>query len=109
MALKKSLVATNLSSEAIMKQAMRWVIEHLASSLCAGEPQHVPPENVWRVPVFLAYPFMVVGEVGELWVDGVSGEVVRHTSIQKMRAAAKRLGKQHDAEIQAAFLQARDA
>ena len=109
MALRKNLAATKLSSEAVMQQAMRWVIEHLASSFCAGEPQEVATENVWRVPVLLAYPFMVVGEVGELWIDGVSGKVLRRTSIQKMKAAARRLGKQHDADIQAAFIQARDS
>jgi hypothetical protein len=109
MALRKSIAATRLSSDMIMKQAMRWVIEHLATSFCAGEPQEVAAETIWRVPVLLAYPFMVVGEVGELWVDGVSGEVVKHTSVKEMKAAARRLGKERDAEIQAAFVQARDS
>jgi hypothetical protein len=109
MAVRKNLVTTTLSHETVMKQAMSWVIEHLASSFCAGEPQEGATENAWRVPVLLAYPFMVVGEVGELWIDGASGRVLRHTRIQKMKAAAQRLVKQRDAEIQAAFLQARDA
>jgi hypothetical protein len=52
-------------NRAVRQQAMSWIIEHLASSFCAGEPQEVTTEKAWRVPVLLAYPFMIVGEVGE--------------------------------------------
>jgi hypothetical protein len=108
MALQKNLAVTHLSREVVTQQAMRWVIESLATSFCAGEPQKVATETAWRVPVLLAYPFMVVEEVGELWIDGVRGEVVRHTNIRKMKAMARQLGKQREADIQAAFIQARD-
>jgi hypothetical protein len=109
MALRKNLAAIALDSDAIKQQAMGWVIKHMATSFCVGEPQHVVAQNAWRVPIMLAYPFMVVGQVGEVWVDAVSGKVLRHTSLQTMRATARQLGTQHDAEIQAAFIQARDS
>lgn len=100
---------TQLSREAVGKQAMRWVIEHLATSFCAGEPERMADRQLWRVPVLLAYPFMVVGEVGELLIDGVSGELRPAPGPGRMKATARRLAKERNAEIQAAFVRARDA
>jgi hypothetical protein len=79
-----------------------WVRRHLPDRLCAGGPTLTATGEQWRVPVMLAYPFLLVGEVGEVFLAADSGEVLSHTSVSIMKANAKRLGMTHRAEISAA-------
>jgi hypothetical protein len=85
-----------------------WVRRHLPDRLCAGEPVLTPAGDAWRVPVLLAYPFLLVGEVGEVCIATDSGEIVSHTGVKTMKVTAKRLGTKHRAEIEAAFAATRD-
>jgi hypothetical protein len=64
--------------------------------------------NVWRVPVLLAYPFLLVGEVGDVCIAADSGKVVSHTNVKTMKANAQRLGREHRSEIEAAFAATRN-
>lgn len=67
-------------------------------------PEH-PSKDIWRVPVILSYPFIgSLGEVGEILVSAISGEIVDSTSSEDMKQAGQRLYEAHRDEIEAAFL-----
>jgi len=97
-----------ISEQDAVRIAGEWVRRHLPDRLCAGEPTLTAAGDVWRVPVLLAYPFLLVGEVGEICIAAVSGEILSHTNVKMIKANAKRLGTKHRAEIEAAFAATRN-
>jgi len=50
-----------------------------------------------------------LGEVGEIFIDAQSGEVVSHTELEEVKALGLQLGRKHRAKVRAAFLRARNA
>ena len=76
--------------------------DHLPDRFCADDPRPDKAANVWRVPVVLAYPFTgSIGEVGEIQVSTSSEEIIAHTPLEEMRAAAWVLIEKHRDEIEA--------
>ena len=52
-------------------------------------------------------PGLIVGEVGQAIVAQLTREIVNHTPVEQLHAAAEELRKLHHVEIEAAFLRAR--
>ncbi len=81
-----------------------YLSDHLPDRFTAGEPSFSPDTGVWHVPVVLSYPVVgPVGQVGELRVSATSEEVLSHTPINEMLAAARLLYEQHRERIEASF------
>jgi hypothetical protein len=93
---------TTIEIEAV---ANDWLDEHLSDRFVASRP--ILDGAHWRVPVLLAYPGIVVGQVGELWMS-VEGEVMNATDAETMKDHAQILARTNHAEIEAAFLLARN-
>ncbi|HZM90304.1 MAG TPA: hypothetical protein VFF31_27545 [Blastocatellia bacterium] len=83
----------------------------LASSVgtifCAGTPTIAENGGTWRVPILYATPGFVVDEVGEALVDASTAEILSLTDIDLLHQHGRKLGKQHSAEIEAAFSRTR--
>lgn len=85
----------------------RWLHEHLPTEYTCGQPQSLRA-STWTVPILLAYPGLVVGQVGALTVDLEIEQVIQHTPPEQIFVAGDRLGAQHAEAIQAAYLRARE-
>ena len=98
-----NLVATITALEA-QAAASLFLSDHLGDRFLASHPTLDAAANVWRVPVLLAYPIIgSVGQTGEILVSATSEEIVSHTSLEKMKAAARRLYEENREAIEAAF------
>jgi hypothetical protein len=104
---QKKIAAYALTETEVLSQANLWLTHHVGDRVFAETARVTPDHRWWYVPVLLVYPGIVVGQVGELWLDAESGEVVSHTDIDQMTKQVKRLYRRHHAEIKAAFLQTR--
>jgi hypothetical protein len=65
-------------------------------------------DSRWRVPVILAYPIVgSIGEVGELFIDGIQAQVVSHTPLEAMKQLGVRLyaARQDAIEFKAPIVQ----
>jgi hypothetical protein len=79
--------------------------DHLPDRVTADQPQRNALDHVWHVPVVLAYPGVgVVGYVGEIYINTVSGTVVSHTPLVEMKQAAQALYNVHRDAIEVTFL-----
>jgi len=79
--------------------------DHLPDRFTAGQPRLDHVDNVWRVPVLLAYPVIgSVGQVGEIVISAASEEVISHTPFEEMKTVAQALYQQHCDEIEAPVL-----
>src|SRR5687767_7860409 len=74
---------------------------------CAGTPALGENGGNWRVPILYATPGFVVDEVGEALVDASTAEILSLTKIELLHQHVRKLGKQHSAEIEAAFSRTR--
>jgi hypothetical protein len=78
--------------------------DHMPDQYCAGDPTYDDATQLWRVAVLLTHPRAgLVGEVGEIAVNGFSEETPSHTPIDQMKAAGRSLYEQHREAIEAAF------
>ena len=78
--------------------------DHLPDRFTADQPQLNVGDNVWCVPVALAYPGVgSVGCVGEICIHTLSDTVVSHTPLAEMRQAAQALYDAHRDAVEAAF------
>lgn len=78
--------------------------DRMPDRLTADQPQLSPADDLWHVPVILAYPFIgSIGEVGEILISADSEAVVFHTPLEEMKARAQQLYEAHRDEIEAAF------
>jgi hypothetical protein len=83
-------------------EAFRFLNDHLPDRIITGSPRLDAAAEVWRVPAVLAYPHLgILGEVGEIAVGATAGEIVAHTPVEEMRAAALALAEQHREKIEA--------
>lgn len=87
-----------------------FLFDHLPDRFCPGPPRFDALANLWRVPILLSYPFIgPVGEVGEVTVSAIEEKIISHTPIDVMKAQAFKIYEKRRADIETAFLQARNA
>jgi hypothetical protein len=106
----KTVVATNQATMEIVRvraRVNRFLLSQVGSHFAAGEPKLDAAKAQWLVPILMITPGLIVGETGEAIVEQQTREIISHTPIEQLYAAAKKLREQHHAEIEAAFLQAR--
>ena len=98
------IVPTVTALEAEAKASL-FLSDHLPDRLSAGPPQLDVEANVWCVPVCLTYPVLgLLGQVGEIIINAMSGEVVSHTPVDEMLVQAQALYEQHRDAIEAVLL-----
>ena len=79
--------------------------DHLPDRFTADQPHLNAVDNVWCVPVVLAYPVVgAIGCVGEICIHTLSDTVVSHTPLAAMQQAAQALYDAHRDAIDASFL-----
>lgn len=79
-----------------------FLLTRLGDRLAADDPVIDAAAGVWRVPVLLSYPGIgPIGQVGEILINATAEEIVSHTPIEEMKAAAIALYEQHRDEIEA--------
>lgn len=83
------------------------LVSRAGTVYCAGAPSLSEDGRTWRVPILYATPGFVAGEVGEALVNASTGEILSLTDIDLLHQQGRKLGKQHSAEIEAAFSRAR--
>jgi hypothetical protein len=101
-----------IDAETAKRLANRFILENLPDRFCAGIPRFLqfPLRTFWAVPVVLAYPRIgPVGQTGILAVDIETGAVVGWTPLDEIKEIGKNIYDEKKADIEAAFLQARNA
>lgn len=79
--------------------------DHLPDRFTAAQPQLDVVDEVWHVPVVLAYPGVgAVGCVGDICISMLITTVVSYTPLVEMRQVAQALFDAHRDAIEAAFL-----
>ena len=74
-----NLLATITALEA-QAAANRFLSDHLPDRFLASSPKLDAADNVWRLPVLLAYPIIgPVGQTGAILVNATSEEIVSYT------------------------------
>src|SRR5215468_2227905 len=77
--------------------------DHMPDYYCAGDPTYDDVAQLWRVSVLLTHPRAgLVGEVGEIAVNGFSEEIRSHTPFDEMKAGGRSLYEEHREAIEAA-------
>jgi hypothetical protein len=73
--------------------ANEFLLRHMRDCLSAGHPTLVlfPLASVWTVPIIFAYPDRLLGEVGEVAVNAMTGEFMGWTPMQEISQHASRL------------------
>jgi hypothetical protein len=81
-----------------------FLIDHMPDYYCGGAPIYDDDASLWRVTVLLNHPRAgLIGEVGEIAVDGFSEEIRYHTSFDEMKAAGRSLYEENREAIEAAI------
>jgi hypothetical protein len=95
-------IPRTLSALEVQGIANEFLSDCLPDRFTADQPVWV--ESRWRVPVILAYPIVgSIGEVGELWIDGIQAQVLSHTPLEAMKKIGMELYKARQDDIEAAF------
>jgi len=95
-------VVTTITALEAQAAASLFLSDHLGDRFLASNPTLDTAANVWRVPILLAYPIIgPVGQTGEILVNASSEEIVYHTPMEEMKAAARRLYKENRDAIEA--------
>src|SRR5215471_1715551 len=77
--------------------------DHMPDHYCAGDPTYDDVAQLWRVAVLLTHPRAgLVGEVGEIAVNGFSEEIHSHTPFDEMDASGRSLYEEHREAIETA-------
>lgn len=103
---------TAINAATAKRLANRFILENLPDRFCAGTPRFLqfPLRSVWAVPVMLSYPRIgPVGQTGLVAVDVETGSVTGWTPLQEMKKAAQNIYAEKKAEVETAFLQARNS
>lgn len=106
---KKQAEPLDLMAHDAIRICAGWLWKHLPDRFSPSDPELDEQRGCWRVPIVLSYPIIVLGEVGELWIDAKSGTVVAHTEVAELMARGLQLGRKNRAKVRAAFLRARNA
>jgi hypothetical protein len=99
-----------LDAEAAQTAANSYCLCHYGVRITGGPPRRlqVGGRDLWIVPaVFTSPGYGIVGEVGLVAVDAMSGEVVGATPREEASAAGAKLAQEKQDEIRAAFARAR--
>jgi hypothetical protein len=105
---KRTAAAARESDERkIRRLGNRWIHEHLPTDYTSGTPRH-QHTSVWTVPILLAYPGLVLGQVGVLTIDLETEQVLQHTPPEHILATGDRLVEQHAETTEATSLRARE-
>lgn len=104
---QRKIAAYALTETEVVSRANLWLIHQVGDRVFAETARVTPDHRWWYVPVLLAYPGIVIGQVGELWLDAQRGEVISHTDVDEITKQVKRLHRRHYDEIKAAFLRTR--
>ena len=86
----------------------RFLLSEVGSQFCAGEPELDVVRERWLIPILMVTPGFTAGQVGEAVVHFHTREIVSHTDIKRLYAAAGRLRRRDHAAIKTAFLRARE-
>jgi hypothetical protein len=79
-------IQDDVSSREATQIAVGWTFySHLPDRYCPQEPEIDDTTGHWRVPIWLVYASGKGGPVGEVIIDKKTGEIVRHTPINKLR------------------------
>jgi hypothetical protein len=77
--------------------------DYMPDYYCAGDPTYDDAARLWRVTVLLTHPRAgLVGEVGEIAVNGFSEEIQSHTPFDEMDASGRSLYEEHREAIETA-------
>jgi hypothetical protein len=101
MALHMAPQVTALQAQAA---ANLFLSDHLPDRFTADQPQLDAADQVWHVPVVLAYPGVgALGCVGAVQVSTTEAKVLAHTPLADMKQTAQALYDTHRHAIEAAF------
>src|SRR5215475_5663191 len=78
--------------------------DHMPDYYCAGDPTYDDVARLWRVTVLLTHPRAgLVGEVGEVAVNGYSEEIQSRTPFDEMDARGRSLYEEHREALETAI------
>ncbi|HEU0186052.1 MAG TPA: hypothetical protein VFS27_12105 [Blastocatellia bacterium] len=78
--------------------------DHMPDSYSSGDPAYDDIARMWRVTVLLTHPRAgLIGEVGEIAVNGFSDEIQSYTPFGEMETRAHSLYEEHREAIEAAI------
>jgi hypothetical protein len=70
-----------------------FLLDHLKDGFCAGGPTLVmfPITPVWIVPILFSYPQKVLGTVGDIVIDALTGDILGWTPFSEVNKNAEQL------------------
>ena len=70
-----------------------FLLGHLKDGFCAGGPTLVmfPIMPVWIVPILFSYPQKVLGTVGDIAIDALTGDILGWTPFSEVNKNAEQL------------------
>ena len=70
-----------------------FLLNHLKDGFCAGVPTLVmfPIAPVWIVPILFSYPQKVLGTVGDIAINALTGEILGWTPFYEVNKNAEQL------------------
>ena len=102
----KSIGKMAVTAQLARARVNRFLLSEIGSQFCAGDPELDALNEIWRVPILLVTPALIVGQVGEAAVHPVTRVLQSFTPILEIHASAEKLRKRRNAAIKSAFLQA---
>jgi len=97
-----TMTVPKITAQEAQAAASLFLNDHMGDRFMADSPVLDTETSVWRVPVLLSYAITgPVGQAGEILVSTASEEIVSHTPLEAMKAAARTLYEQHRDAIEA--------
>jgi hypothetical protein len=97
-------VTRKLTDLEAIAAANLFLSDHMPDYHSAGDPTYDDVARLWRMTVLLTHPRAgLVGEVGEIAVNGFSEEIHSHTPFDDMDASGRSLYEEHRESIEAAI------
>jgi len=92
------LVSQPLSRDVTRREAIQialgWLsLNRLPDRYCPQDPELEQEAHGWRVPILVAYANGKSGQVGELLIDSVKGNIIHHTPLDELRASGALLAE----------------
>lgn len=85
----------------------RFLVSQVGSVFAAGTPELAATTHLWRVPILYSPPDFAAGEIGEVQVNAITGDMQQHTPVAEIRRRAAKLNEHFQAQIHTAFLRTR--
>jgi hypothetical protein len=97
-------VTRKLTDLEAIAAANLFLSDHMPDHYSAGDPTYDDGARLWRMTVLLTHPRAgLVGEVGEIAVNGFSEEIHSHTPFDEMKAGSRSLYEEYRDAIEAAI------